>query len=197
MSFILQVFTCVLCVARLINSLTPSQAPPLVPRKKKSVISLPIVRRHKHQRTEDRRDEAIASTPAPAKGKESKGTPIPLWSTDLSASGQAPGHQGVVGTTETVRTVSQTAGETPTSARARTRNFLVADSTTKLELIQDLAKSCNLAASGPSKPIRITKEEVMVAEVSGAYSPDFPPLLFFAFMLHPLLIWFCRLSFER
>ena len=82
----------------------------------------------------------------------------------------------------------------------RPTNFLKADSAAKLELVQDLAKSwdsVDLATSGTSEPIKVTEEEVVVAEVDGMYSPLFPLFLIFSFMLHPLLILcelLCRLS---
>ncbi|KAJ8444805.1 hypothetical protein Cgig2_014994 [Carnegiea gigantea] len=83
---------------------------------------------------------------------------------DRSVSGQTPGHQRVAGTPEPVQAVSQIAAETPAGARARLKNFLSADSTTKLELVQELARSWDVAVSGTSEPLKVTEDEVAVVK---------------------------------
>jgi len=70
----------------------------------------------------------------------------------------------------------------------RSTNFLVVDSAAKLELVWDLPKLWELAASGTLKPPKVTKEEAVVAQVDGAHSS----FSFFSslplFISHTLLI---------
>ncbi|KAJ8421523.1 hypothetical protein Cgig2_018763 [Carnegiea gigantea] len=75
--------------------------------------------------------------------------------------------KGVVGTPKATRAISQIARETPAGTRACPTNSLAVDSVAKLELVQDLAKSWDLIALRTSEPIKVTEEEVAVAEFSG------------------------------
>lgn len=56
-------------------------------------------------------------------------------------------------------------------------NFLTADPATKFALVQDLA------ALGTSKPIKVTEEEVVVAEAGRTSSSFFPFFQFFVLCL--------------
>ena len=92
---------------------------------------------------------------------------------------------------DAMQTPSQTTGGTPAGACACPTNFLSADSAGKFQLAQDLAKSWDLVASGTLEPIKVTEEEVAIAEVGGTHSSLFPLFLIFhslSFMLY--LYWF-------
>jgi len=70
-------------------------------------------------------------------------------------------------------------------------NFLSTDSAEKFELVQDLAKLWDLVSSRTSEPIKVTEEEVAVAEVGGMHSSFFPLFSIFRsllFMLYPLVV---------
>ena len=73
------------------------------------------------------------------------------------------------------------------------------DFTTKLVLVQELAKSLDLAVSGTSEHLKVTEDEVAVAEVGGMRSL-LPSSLFLAFVFRPLVMScesLCRLSLGR
>jgi len=69
-------------------------------------------------------------------------------------------------------------GEIPAGAQACPTNFLAVNLDAKFELVRDLAKSWDLAASGTLEPIKVTEEEVAVAKVGGTYPSPFSSLPF-------------------
>jgi len=79
------------------------------------------------------------------------------WLADRPVGDQTPSHKGV------------------------TKDFFSADFATKLELVQELANLWDLAISGTSEPLKITEDEVEVAEVSGT-CPLLPSSLLLVFV---------------
>ncbi|KAJ8426754.1 hypothetical protein Cgig2_029423 [Carnegiea gigantea] len=136
-------------------------APSIVPRGKKPAISLPV---QKRQRTEGHPDEAAASTPLPV-GRAKTERSAPHRSGSRSSGDRTPIIQKQAAPSKTIGVASQAAGGSSPITQRPSTNFIKADPTAKLSLVQDLVKSRDLVTPGASDLPKVTEEEIATAEL--------------------------------
>jgi len=88
----------------------------------------------------------------------------PWQSGGRSTGDRTPSLQEQTTPSKVVGAGSQAVGGSSMSTQRPSTNFIKADSAAKFSLIQDLVKSWNLVTPGTSDPLKVTEEEVAMAE---------------------------------
>jgi len=126
-------------------------------------VSLPV---RKKQRIKGQLGETGASAPTQIR-EERVGRSAVHLPKSRSSGDQTPARQGYHTPSKAIGAVTPVTGNTSSLPSRPSANFIKADSGVRLSLVQDIVKSWDLVALGTSDPLKVSEEEMAMAE-------DFP-----------------------